>query len=441
MKKPRSKSLLRFWHNLFKCRRFINKEKWRVAVNSFLCAIFLIVVGYFCNNSPLFTGESFKRLHFYETLDDEACKNEFETNGVIYYNVAYDRCMVPAISEVGDTIGQTAILNRDLLRTFLELLSRCDDYRFVLVDVILDFEDNIYFDNDSLKSIIEKFGDRIVFPRCNFAYPEMSDNITAWAEFYNLRTSKAFTRYKYLDNDKRSIPLHIYEKENGGVQIKRFGLIDWLPLPHFIKNFADDIFSVYMLDGKLVQNCLFLTFNETSIIKPNSYKMFNYRNMGEDINYVFPATVISPVEFLNTIVKDKIVVIGDCSGENDVYSTYMEKKAGSEIMMRALHSIEEGLIYVSWRSMILWFFIFWGISFFIIYDRPVFMYSLRKYIRSKFTLFIMSLMTYSLILLLAEYIEYAFTDRVYSITFPILFFTILKLQVQYKKYEILDSKV
>lgn len=415
-------------------------------IHSLLCALLLVIVGYFWNNSPIFTAEPIKRLHFYNRiLGTESSQNS--DNDIAYFNCAYDRCLVPVIQN-SDTVGSTAIVDRHTLNAFLKLVKECDNYRFIILDIFLEKTDNDFFENDSLYLTLKSFGDKIVLPtpenHNNFAYPDL---IKHTAESYHLgtKTSKAFIRYKYLHSAYPSIPLYTYCKLHSKDHIKRLGLLDWLPINEEIK----DAVAVYTFNNKLCHNSLFLNFDNGTIIKPNNYisdkngdtpknkgkltEKFSYWNIGKELTEpVEPGTRVSG---LANRINDKIVVIADLSGKQDTHITYMDKKAGAEIIMSAFKSIENGKIYVSAFHQIFWFFVFFIVSLIIHRDRPVF----DKLFRNKLLSFLFSIISYGTILLIAEFADFAIFGRVYSVTVALLIFTLMKLNIQYKRYELLEK--
>lgn len=401
-------------------------------LKSLITALILIIIGYFWNNSPLFTAESVKRLHFYNRILGAESSKKVSENDIVYFNFAYDRCLVPVIENGIDTVGSTAIIDRHKLNSFLKLIKECDNYRFVILDVILEKTDNDLFENDSLYFTLKSFGDKIVLPKpenhLNFAYPDLLDYT---AESYHLGTitSRAFIRYKYIHTNAYSIPLFTYNKLHSQNSIKRLGLFDWLPIDNEIK----DVISIYTINNKLCNNSLFLNFDKGSITKP---QMFRYQNIGEVLTEpIEPGTRLFG---LAETINDKIIVIADLSGKQDTHVTYMGKKAGAEIIVSALESIENGKIYVSACHQLFWFFVFFVVSFIIYANRLRF----DKLFRNRFKLlsFLLSIISYGTILLIAEFTDYTIFGRVYSITMALAIFTLLKLHVQFKAYELLGNR-
>lgn len=399
----------------------------------------LIVIGYFINNSSLFTGEAAFKMYMFEKFSKcfDNNSNNSVPNDIVYFNIAYDRCLTPVYVN-GDSIGLTQVTDRHKLNSFLKLIKRYDNYKFVILDVFLDSIDNSCYKNDSLAETLASFDNRIILAdrdNATFAYPHLK-HLTSKAKYNVTKISKAFSRYKYMYGDEPTIPLCMYYKQNPNSEYKRIGLLDWVNISPYIQ----DVFSLYFLDGQLVQNSLFLQFDEYSVAKSQKVMaedgtildLYDYYNVGEFVD----DNIVNADILLSDYIKDKIVVIGDLSGNSDSHGTYMDTKCGSEILVRAYHSLNENLILVSFPYILFWFIIFTIVSYRILSDKPLIQrFRISDYVSNKLICFVISLISYSTLISLAMLIEYFVFNRTYSLTIPILFFTILKLFIQYKKYD------
>jgi hypothetical protein len=426
-------SILSLWNKL-KLRR-----KQILFSMGFSCV--LIFIGYFVNNSSLFTGEAAHKMYILEKISKYIGIPQSDSipNDVVYFNIGYDKCLTPVVVN-GDTVGVTQITDRYKVNSFLKLLRKCNNYKYIVLDVFFDKKDNATFPNDSLCETLSAFGNRIILAdrdSTEFAYPQLI-YLTAKARFDVTKISKAFSRYKYIINGESTMPLRLYENLNDGVKIKRIGLLDWAVSNPYIK----DIFSLYFLDNKLIQNSLFLQFDEYSIAEGTVYEtyddgtrlyLFDYQNGSEFIGN----NIENPDILLSDLVNNKIVVIGDLTnGDTDSHSTYMDTKKGSEILVKAYSSINDGLLDVSFAYLLFWFVIFSVVSYIIISDKPILCrFKIFNNISNKFVRFSLSLISYSIIISLAMICEYFIFNRTYSLIIPIILFSILKFYIQYKHYD------
>lgn len=439
---------LKFFYSSFKqiVSSIYNKIRLRRTpiFKSMIISFILLIIGYFVNNSSLFTGENTFKMYLFEKLSHCFDSNENDSipsipSDIAYFNIAYDKCLTPVYDGNGDSIGQTQITDRYKINSFLKLLKKCDNYKFVVLDVFLDSIDNDSFQNESLAETIASFGNRIIpvdRDDATFAYPQLK-HLTSKAKFNVTKISKAFSRYKYMYGEEATIPLRLYQSLNPNAEYRRIGLLDWANISPYIQ----DIFSLYFLDNKLIQNSLFLQFDKHSIADEIHYVLDNdstivdyaYRYVGEFVG----DNIENPEILLSKNVNNKIVIIGELSKDgSDSHSTYMDQKKGSEILVKAYHSICDDLLSVSLTYQLFWFVIFFAVCFTIINDKPLLQrFSITNYISNKLICFLLSLISYSTFLSSAIVLDYFIFNRAYSLVIPILFFTLLKLYIQYKRYD------
>lgn len=424
----------------FKCKRckkylslLSSVFKKKGVVFSLLSALFLTIACYFMNNLPVLTGESVLQYQIIQQLCDIFGKHQEVDygNNVVYYNTSYDQITVPAIDYHGsiypDTIGVNVITNRKKLADFLDLLEKADKYSFVIVDLAFD-ENDVSPDDSYLYDKILGMRDIVVANGDRFRLtPKLKgQNKDALVSYYVTLASTNLGRYEYSEKDKRSIPLFVYESLYPDKVMKRYGF---------------GRFSLYFSGGKLCQNSNFLTFDDYLSVESDndinddldySYEELPYDNIGQILNSADSIEAI--IENVASRTDSAIVIIGDI--KNDIHDTYMGEKPGPLIMARALQTLREGKHIVSFWNSIIWFFIFFMISLVIYIDKPVSMYfPVIKKIPYKFVHLLLSLLSYSVVLLLCSFIEYAYFDRVTSLVIPIIYFSILKLVIQYRKLD------
>lgn len=397
---------------------------------SLISAVTLIIAGYFINNSPLFTGENMLQFHVTQKL----CKffsihKTVNYGDARYYNVSYDKELVPAIVQ-GDTIGVNVITDRKKLHTFLQLLQKSNRYKFIILDLTFDKKDVNTEIDDSLFNTIRHMRDLVVVSNDNidFAIPDLADK-TALAEFYVTLVSTNFSRYKFMDRDRRSVPLFIFEKLHPE---KSFSRIGWGAL------------SLYFSNGKLCQNTHFLTFDD-STFETEDFELWQNQNLSlskyENIGEILAEAQLPQSDIVTSLeisTKDRIVVIGNLV--SDVHDTYMGCKAGGVILMRAFQTLEDGKNIVSFSHTGCWLILFFFISLHILSDKQLsFKIPIIRKIPYRSIHFLLSLTSYGVVLFICSSFDYILCDHVYSLTLPILYFALLKLSVQYRKYDTLKT--
>lgn len=417
--------------------RFTSSLKKKGVRFSLLAALFLTIACYFANNFPLFTGETMLQYVISQQICDILGWHQETSYGdVVFFNTSYDIDTIPAIdyhnSEHPEVLGVNAITDRKKLSDFLDLLQKSNSYRYLIIDLLFDENDVSQFD-DSLYNKIISIRDVVVANDDNVSIAsKLRDNknkIDANVSYYVTRANTSFSRYEYTENDERSIPMFVFEKMHPDKRMKRFGY---------------KRFSLYFSNGSLCQNSNFLTFDyfltddvnnsSQSFDDENDITSLEYENLGVYLNKT--ASEKEKIDLLDSLTNSAIVIIGDF--KNDIHDTYMGVKPGPLIMARAIQTLEEGKNIVSFWHSLLWLMVFFLISYYIYRDKPISNYiPLIKKIPYKFVHFIISLVTFSFALLLCSFIEYAFFDRVFSLAIPILFFTVLKLVIQYRKFDTL----
>lgn len=420
-----------------RCKKFLSLLssvfKKKGVVFSLLSALFLTIACYFANNLPVLTGESMLQYQIIQFFCDLIGKHQEVDYGkkVVYYNTSYDQVTVPAIdyhgSDFPDTIGVNVITDRKKLADFLDLLEKVDKYSFVILDLAFD-ENDVSPDDSCLYDKILEMRDIVVAngDRISLAPKLKGQNKDALVSYYVTLASTNLGRYEYSEKDKRSIPLFVYESLYPDKVIKRYGI---------------GRFSLYFSGGRLCNISNFLTFGNNSPVEGENdinddfeYDVIEspYENIGQILNN--SATKEERIENIDSSTNAAIVIIGDI--KNDIHDTYMGEKPGPLIMARALQTLKEGKHIVSFWHTIIWFFVFFMISLVIYIDKPVSMcFPVIKKIPYKFVHLLLSLLSYSVVLLLCSFIEYAYFDRVTSLVIPIIYFSILKLVIQYRKFD------
>ena len=403
--------------------------KNKLVLYSFISSLMLVITSYFANNSPIFTGESMIQYSIIQNFCEKIGIHKTVSYGdAVFYNVAYDKMLIPAISDEDkqDTLGVNVITDRQKLLRFLRLLNKTDKYKYIIIDLIFDRKDVSIYD-DSLFHYISEMRDIVVANHLDIHFADSSlvlSRKTGLVTFFTTSVTTNFGRFEFILNDNNSLPLTIYENLNPEKRMKRFGY---------------DRLSVYTIGGRLCQNACFLTFDnsfvETNIEKFNEkyYTQSNkYINLGKFIDDpIYNDTMLLTLVEKNT--KNKNVVVGDFKG--DIHDTYIGPIPGSIIMMRALATLEEEGNIIHLLHITIWFFVFFMITFSILYDKPISRWMpIIKKVKYKWFHFLFSIISFGFVLLITSAVEYVCNYPVSSLMIPILYFSILKIIIQYKKY-------
>lgn len=418
-----------------KCKERLRKEKRKIIFS--LCSAFLLIVAtYFTNNLSVFTGESKARLYITQKVCDRiGVHNTINYGNTIFYNVGYDKALIPvtftgealptktdtmpenidSLSERINTLGNRAITDRKTLLDFLKLLERSNVYKYIIVDVTFDKRDHTPYDKE-LFSQIKKMRDVAVGIDYNNDFPDSSliyEGKAAYVSYMVTGIKTYFTRWEYLSSKQHSMPLLAYEGIYKNIHEKCYG-----------KGF----FSIYTLGGKPCQNTSYLTLDN------NCTNGFFYKI---DLGNWLMDPYSSPqqhIDDLKVSTKDKVVIIGDFI--NDLCGTYVGEVPGSILIARALATLEEEKNIVNPLIELLWFLTFFSITLFIKKDKSITKrIPLIRKIPYKIVHFTFSLLTFSTVLVILSTIEYIVFDRITSLVLPLVFFTVLKLIIQFNKYD------
>mgnify|MGYP002576896053 CR=1 FL=1 len=403
-----------------------NRPSKKELINSLVLSLVLIILGYFANNMALFTGEAVKQYYITNLIVKD---NKVSYGDAVYYNVSYEKELVP-VRKGFQTIGNRAITNRAKLHDFLSLLQKSNRYKFILLDIA--FDDSDISPSDSALFSTIKDCQRLVFVNhdsINFTRSDIADK-AAMASYYATLWSSNFARYEFLNNNRPSLPLYMYEKINGGKSINRYGFKP---------------FYLYFQDGKLCQNSVFLKFdNKTfSHLTHNQgsgliMDMPPYENVGEFLETKSIYGESGLIENLNELTNDKIVVIGNLI--DDRHDTYVGEVPGSVILMRAYSTLVEQANIVNFFNQLYWFVVFFLVSICIISKKNILQFNPIININNKnwniiieFLLFLVSIISFSCVLIGCSVIEYLFSNHIYSLMLPIIYFTLIKLYSQFAK--------
>ena len=415
-----------FKNGLSRVCRFARDKK---VIFSFVSSVLLIFLTYFANNAPLFTGESMTQYAVIQKICEKFGIHKTVSYGdALFYNVSYDKMLITATRDENrrDTIGVRAVTDREKLLRFLRLLEKSDKYKYVVLDIVFDENDVSVYD-DSLFHQISRMRDIVVANHSliNFADSNLIETgKTGLVTYFTTSVTTNFGRFEFKQKDHNSLPLEVYEHLHPDNHMKRYGF---------------GRLSFYKLGGKLCQNASFLTFDDSFSVPVN--EILNEKQRALSSNYINLGSFIDDstyseallLRLVKTNTDDKFVVIGDFV--EDIHDTYMGAIPGSVIVMRALATLEEGgnLVYV--LQIIIWLLIFLLINLSICYNKPLSKrIPLIRNIKYKWFHFLFSIVSFSAILTIISTIEYICGYPVSSLVIPVLYFSLLKLFVQFNAY-------
>lgn len=406
--KERAKSI---WKNIAKTTK-LNKTTLLISSCN---VILLMVLTYVLNNQSLFTGENLNHYAWMELVKEKiGTSDQNSREDVLYVNVAYDKQLTVKMDKWGlDTIGNTAITNRQKLLTFLEILDSTKNYKYIFLDVRFEKEFCASEIDSALFAKILSM-DKIVV--ANHESLEIVDTLlekAAISDFTSTIVSTNFSRYRYLYGHERlSMPLYAYN-ELEGKTINKHGLL-------------------YFSDGSLCHNSLFLNFPIESFEESEELDNMPYYYLGSQLLNIDWLRE-NRIGDLTELTKEKYIVIGDMT-DGDIKDTYSGERPGSVITYYAFLALmkEKHLVSIGLQLFLAIIYFFISLSQFgrttLIEHIPF----VRKS-DSKILHFTLSFIGYGFVLFLISIILNIFAGYSISILVPSLYFAIQKNIINFKR--------
>lgn len=396
-------------------KRIVNTTKRnKVALLVSVCNVLvLMVINYFVNNQPLFTGENLTHYAWMELLKEQiGTSNHKQRKDALFVNVGYDNQLVEKKEELfGDsTLGNIAITDRQKLLTFLRFLDSKKSYKYIFLDVRFEKGINVPEVDSQLFEKIKSM-DRIVLAHhIKRGYYEIADSSllekAGICDYPSTIVSTNFVRYNYLYEDQNpSMPLFAF-RELTGQTISKHGIL-------------------YTCDGKLCYKSLFLNFPIEDYNEYDEHANKPYSNLGQDL------LKLTERELADT-VQGKCIVIGDMI--NDIHDTYSGKRPGSVITYYAFQSLMDKKHLVSWGVHLFLVFMYFLISLSLFEEN-----SLLENIafihnsHSRLLHFILEFIGYTSILLAISIILNIFLGYSISIFVPSVYFAFQKNVINYNR--------
>lgn len=419
----------------FNSLKILSKPYKKKVIFSLVSAFVLIITNYFVNNFSLFTGESSAQYFVTQKICNWiGLHDNVDYGDAIYFNISYDKQLVPAYKgdyENKEQIGNNIITDRAKLYSFLSLLRKTDQYKYTIIDLAFDDVNDVTNYDDSLFNLIGEMRD-IVFAKVEdieFSRKQLLPK-QARAIYYTTPLETNFVRYQYSFDTEQSIASYVFSAHVEGKQIKRYGFPP---------------FYVYTSNGNLCNNSVFLTFDNNFIgenpdkadVEDNIFSEIEVHNLGDYLNAQNDS--IFSESFIDNLISDtdnRYVVICN-TRTDDIHDTYVGYRPGAQILMRAIASLEDGKHYVSYLLELGWFIVFFFITLCLIFDIPnILGVKKLRIFQNKFSKFILSIISYSFVLLVLSICEYAFLDRATSLVFPELYFTFINLYQKFNQTQV-----
>lgn len=315
-----------------------------------LLSIIVILTSYFVGNTSYpMAGEKAALVKLNNWKSYLNLTHDSVPDDVLLLNVSYDKTMTP-YQEEGLELGQIPITDRRKLLDFLTKARQADNYKYIMMDVIL--ERGIETESDSALFHTIASMPRIVIPVHSDA--PLQDSIlyakAAYADYNITHDETNFTRFQFLNDSVPSMPLKMYEAQTGNT-IEKHG-------------------PFYTCDGHLCSSAITLKL-PIKISGTYLEKGEGATNMRERSYLYLGADVLSVDSIVPVAeqIRDKIVVIGDFN--NDVHRTYLGFQPGSVICLNAYYALQRGEHRVNYLFTLFLFFVYTGIAMLMLNGRSI----------------------------------------------------------------------
>lgn len=341
-------------------------------------------------------GQDFKSF-FYgpvikQSLFDKS--NEINKYEYLFINTHYDNMLIDNFDEHGFSNGNIVLTDRAKLNDFFKLLSQESIPKYIICDIF--FEEPSPYDKELSRNI--KRLNNVIIPRKDSLNKTIFD-----FRYLNLglgtivKAGDIFYKYKLFNTSSsgKSIPLKMYEELND-TKYRSFG-----PLG--------------ILDGRLILNDFVPDLDVTNYDIEN--KEYPYFNLGDILQ--------TDEAFFKTIVKNKIVVIGNYT--TDVHSTIYGTIPGSLILLNAFLSLENQINTISFQLILFLWITFFIFSLFVINKENSFRNWLMKIPIIKF---ILTPLSYFAVFTIISILIYFLFGNDLNLTLITLFFFIERLIIK-----------
>ena len=375
-----------------------------LAIYSLVAASALLFVSYVATNIGFtISGEAdiIKQCNF---LLKKQRGNNSVPDSLLFVNVCYDKQLVNVFDDDGFEMGCIDITDRHTLLRFLDILSRRNDYKYVILDIF--FENGIETEYDSLLFARIASMERIVIP--SIRNQELSDSNllgdkASFSDYTTTFFSDDYYKFELESDGQLSIPYHVYSDVTGK------------------KHSSSGIF--HFDSGDLCNRTLF-AYPYINIDGPYAQDgSRNYYNLGADLLNDEEAL------FTDGLIKGKYIFIGDMV-LSDRHETVAGDMPGLVIIANTFLSLMHRQHVIPFITKLLLFVLYFIFAYQIFSRKSLFARILewrsKKNIESFPILgFVLSWFTYSCILTLFCLSSYYIYGVAYDILVTATFFQVL----------------
>lgn len=390
----------------------IGVEQKKVALLVSLCnVIVLLLLTYFVNNQPLFTGEDLDHHAWMEWVKSKiGLSEEVNHDDVLFVNVAYDKQLTELTDKFGMPIGNIDITDHSKLLELLKVLHSTEKYKYIFLDVRFEKGYEAPEVDSALFAEIRGMKNIVI---ANHSDMEIADSglfeKAAISDYMATITATNFVRYQYSYSGEPTMPLYAYRE--------------------LTEKTINNHILWYTCNDRLCYNSLFIEFPIEDFEEFDNQNNKRYYNLGSDLldNY--------SEEDIATLTDGKYIVVGDMV--EDIHDTYSGMKPGSVIMFYAFQALMKDKHFVSLGLWILMAIVFFLISLSQFSHRSLI--ELIPYVhksKSKILHFALSFVEYTFILATVAMLLSIMWGVSISILVPSTYFAIQKTIINYKRTKI-----
>ena len=291
-----------------------NKRRIAIAVYSLLTAMALLFASYIVTNIGFsISGEADLIKKSNIVLNNLFDYNKGVPDSILFVNVGYDKQLADIYDNDGFHLGNIDITNRHSLYKFLDILSRRNDYKYIVLDVF--FDGGLYTEDDSLLFAKIASMERIVIPSMRdeeLVTDKGLQKKAALSDYTTTFFSGGHYKFELENNGSYSIPYRMYNDITGD-KITPRGIF-------------------YYDSGKLCSKTL---FSRAFIVPDGMYDKKgkrNYYNLGSDL-LVDEGSLLK-----DNLLKEKYIFIGDMV-LTDTHETVMGEMQGIVILANTFTSL------------------------------------------------------------------------------------------------------
>lgn len=372
-------------------------ERYGRQITAAALAALVTLSAYFLNNCPYPFWDALDMFSFCEDGIRLVLDKHEDRSDVLFVNVGYDKDVIDYCVNECDT-GRVDITDRRKLIEFLELAEETDSYKCIFLDI--RFEKGYDTPEDSLlfSKILNM---RDVYCSHHSDITIAADSLLKRAivnDYFTTITKTNFTRYQMIQDGKKSIPVVLDSLLNHSSMTKHG--------------------PFYRYNGHLCQNSPFLPIKDKISLTRGDGKIADYMDLGSF--YLGFGRGMFEED-----AKDRIVIVGDFI--NDWHDTYAGLQPGSYLVYLAYKTLASGRHVVPWGFTVLYFILYFNLFMGVLGRKsPVSLMKIDKRVHSKFVLFLLSFVSYGVVLTIASGILYMVFGIINNIFLPTIVITILQ---------------